>query len=572
MKQSYSLFTAALFIFSALNLAAQKPIELQLTKSKVYGNVSKVTEGRLLFYEEWGELKSKMDTKRVIWYDANGRRILSRGERVVSQYSYLPDGKLSRVSYSWASDPIGDELGILKPAVASDTYSYSSDGKLKSITFNDPLQDGHRSTDIRNALYYDNGLDYPYECEAEVADEAYHYSQTTKIVFSYAADGSYQVILCDANGRTLAKSGVSSDGHLVLNSWGLCEYNQSGRLLAWGGQAEANNGAAKWSYRLGYDKRENLVIESGREDLVKEVDKAPWLTESAKYYGADVFEYEYDDNGNWTKRTHYEIGYDGKKIEKYVWGRTIEYGKYLDLNAMAKGSDSLAEKNKAEETEYVVQRFKDNLLEREYFIQRFNTLDYETGKPIHDMDKIVSVYKQYQSALNEYQMNSDAWSKPEKKSKYKEIQTLGSQLYELADFNSYSNDANEQWYELLSLIWGIYMKPDDDINSNIYVALDALEKLSEIDDNLSFTRNSLMYYVFLIPTDNVLSEKGLTPGQEYKAHSSGLEMNTKAWTIDMLKLDHDFYADFNSKVYEFQYEFKETHNLNDNYLPKFNYR
>ena len=567
MKQSYLYLAFALFIFSALNLPAQRPIELQLTKSKVFGNVSKVAEGRLLLYEEWGEWKSKLDTTRVVWYDANGRRILSRGKSVVSQYSYLPDGKVSRISYSWASGPIGGELDYLKPAVASDTYSYTSDGKLKSITFNDPIQDGYRSTDIRNALYYDIGLDYPYECEAEVADEAYHYSQTTKIVFNYAADGSYQVILCDANGRTLAKSGVSSDGRLVLNTWGLCEYNQSGRLLAWGGQAEANNGAAKWSYRLGYDKRENLVIESGREDLVKEVDKAPWLTESAKYYGADVFDYEYDDKGNWIKRTHYEIGYGGKKIEKYVWGRIIEYGKYLDLNAMAQGSDSLAERNKAKESEYVIQCFKDLLYERE----SLNTTNYD-GDPVYDMDKIVPVYIQYQSALNDYQTHSDSWSKPEKKNRYKEIQTLGSQLYELAGINANNSYSNVQWYELLSLIWGMYMKPDDDIRSNIYVALDALEKLSEIQDNLSFARYSLMYYVFLIPTDDVLSEKGLTPGQAFKAHSSGLEMNTKAWTIDMLKLDHDFYADFSSKVQEFQYEFKETHNLNDNYLPKYNYR
>lgn len=567
MKQSFFLLTAALFIFSALNLAAQKPVELQLTKSKIYGNVSKVTEGRLMFYEEWGESKSKMYTNRVTWYDANGRRILSRGERVVSQYSYLPDGRISRVSYSWASGPIGEELEYLKPEVASDTYFYTSNGKLGSITFNDPIQDGYRSTDIRNALYYDNCLDYPYECEAGVADEAYQYSQTTKIVFNYAADGSYQVILCDADGKTRAKSGVSSDGRLVLNSWGLCEYDQSGRLLAWGGQAEANNGAAKWSYRLGYDKRENLVIESGKEDLVKEVDKAPWLTESAKYYGADVFEYEYDDKGNWTKRTHYEIDYGGKKNEKYVWGRTIEYGKYLDLNAKTKGGDSLAESNKAEESEYVTQRFKELLFERE----NLNTTDFN-GNPVHDMDKIVSVYIQYQSALNDYQMNSDAWPKSEKKNKYKEIQTLGSQLYELAGINGNDSYANEQWYKLLSLIWGMYMKPDDDISSNIYVALDALEKLSEINDNLSFTRYSLMYYAYLIPDNKVRSEKGLTPGQAYKAHSSGLEMNTKAWTIDMFKIDPNFYADFYSRVTEFQNEFKETHNLNDNYLPKFNYR
>ena len=102
MKQSYLYLAFALFIFSALNLPAQRPIELQLTKSKVFGNVSKVAEGRLLLYEEWGEWKSKLDTTRVVWYDANGRRILSRGKSVVSQYSYLPDGKVSRISYSWA--------------------------------------------------------------------------------------------------------------------------------------------------------------------------------------------------------------------------------------------------------------------------------------------------------------------------------------------------------------------------------------------------------------------------------------------------------------------------------------
>jgi len=552
----------AAFPFS-INLSAQMPVQIQLAKSELSGNVSKVVEGRLYEYEEWGETKYKMDTSKVSWYDASGRKVLSMGKRVVSRYSYNQDGKISKISYSprtsHSSNYFG-ELGTVLPATSADVYNYSAEGRLMSIDFKDPVEDGYRRHDIRSDLYYDNCIDVPYVCEADALEESSDYVYTVKIVFKYAPDGSYQVIMCDEEGASRRKTGVSSDGHLVVNSWGVCEYDDSGRLLSWGGEIVANNGVGKWSYMLGYDKKGNLAIKTGKEDLVRNVDKVPWLKESAKYYGATVYEYKVDASGNWTVCTEYDILRDGSKREKDSWGRIIEYDNFLDVKALAQSREDLVNKNKVAEADYVIDCFRN----RFFHDLELDVTDWE-GRPVYDIEKIVAAYMQYQQAMQDYQNNSDGWSKSEKREKYKEIQALGSQIYALAKISSTS-----EWYQWLAFIWSEYIKPEDDIHSNIYVAMDAVEKLFEINGKRSsITWNALMYLYFFLPDDGDLAQKGVVKGDFYKAHGSGLVMETKVWSKDMVtKLaDDDFMWNFTEKIKDFQREFKAENRLRDDYCP-----
>lgn len=570
MKKQFFLFVTFLFAFSCgFNLSAQKPVEVQLRKSDLFGHVSKVVEGRLFAYEEWGEMKYRMDTAKVSWYDASGRKILSMSDRVISSYSYRQDGKIESISYSPRSFREGKyfgELGHIMPSTNSDVYNYTPEGRLISIELRNPVVDGCIKSDLRTALYFDQCIDLPYMCEGSVED-SYDYDHLTKIIFKYDLDGSYQVFMCDETGATRGKINVSTNGRRVANSWGLCEYDASGRLLSWGGQMVANNGVGKWSYLLGYDKKGNLAIETGKEDLVRDVDAVPWLKESANYYGATVFEYMYDDQGNWTRRIEYEIMYEGKKREKQMWGRIIEYDNFLDVNALNQSSKDLIEKNKAAEAQYVRNCFKERFLDD---VGLYNT-DWE-NVPLYDIEKIVATYKQYQKAVQEYQKNSDGWSRGEKKTKYKEIQSLGSQLYALMDITPGSSRADSKWYQWLAVIWSEFIKSGDDIPSNYFVAMDAVEKLSEIEGKRSsIAWHAMMYFSFYLPTCEALSQRGLSKGQAYTAVMlSGLEMETKAWTKDMLPslADDDFMSELELKIQEYQREFKDYNKLRDDYYPR----
>ena len=572
MKKN-GLFLSILFVFyCSFILSAQKPVEIQLMKSDLFGNVSKVVEGRLFGYEEWGEMKYKMDTSKVSWYDASGRKVLSMSNNVVCRYSYRSDGKIESISYSprnirgtMRDGQCFGKLDLILPSICSDIYNYSPDGRLISIELRNPVIDGIRQYDLRSDLFYDRCIDAPYECEDFVFAECYPYEKTAKIIFKYAPDESYQVIMCDETGATLRKTEVSSDGHVVLNSWGVCEYDSSGRLHSWGGEIRANNGVGKWNYMLGYDSKGNLAIQTGKEDLVKDVDAVPWIKEGANYYGATVFEYKFDVQGNWTERIEYEIKYDGKKSEREMWGRIIEYNKYLDINKLDQLGEDVIEKNKAAEAQYVVLRFRDR------FLSDLNvfTTDVE-GNPIYDIEKIIATYKQYQKALQNYQKDLDGWSQSERKTKYKEIQTLGSQLYALMDITPNSSNTNRQWYSWLAVIWSEYIESGDAIPSNYYVALDAVEKLSEIEGNRSsIVYNALAYFFFYLLDDDALSRKGLAKGQAYKFNNAGLEMETKVWSVDMLLplADNDFPSDFELKIQEYQREFKEINKLRDDYYP-----
>ena len=570
MKQK-SLCLAVLLVFScAINLSAQKPVEVQLAKSKLSGNVSKVVEGRLYEYEEWGETKYKMDTLKVSWYDISGRKVLSMGKNVVSLFSYRPDGKIESISYSPRNSRSGDCFGKLEyllPVVSSDVYTYSSDGRLLSIVLNNPVdENGYKQTGMRSSLYYDQCIEVPYECEAEVLDECYAYERTARIVFKYESDGSYHSIMCDENGATIKKTGISSNGRLVVNNWGLCEYDASGRLLSWGGEVKANNGVAKWSYLLGYDKKGNLAIQTGKEDLVKDIDAVPWLKEAANYYGATVFEYKFDARDNWTECTEYEILYNGKKSKKKMWGRIIEYGNYLDIESLKQSGKNLAEKNKAAAAQYVINCFRNRFLDD----ADLNTTNWD-GVPLYDIEKITASYKQYQKAVQDYLKNSEVLSSKEKKAKYKEIQTLGSDVYALAGIDPDSRNANSRWYQWLAVIWSECIESEDEIPSNVYVALDAVEKISEINGKRSsIVWDAMMYFYFYLLDDNDLSLKGLTKGKTYKAHGAGLEMETKVWSRDMLLTlaDSDFSREFIFKIQDFEREFKANNNLRDDYLPQ----
>ena len=553
----------------AINLSAQKPVEVQLAKSKLSGNVSKVVEGQLYEYEEWGETKHRMDTLKVSWYDISGRKVLSMSKSVVSQFFYRSDGKIESISYSPRNSRSGNYFGKLEnllPATSSDKYTYSPDGRLLSIVLNNPVEDGYKRTWLRADLYHDQCIEVPYECEADVLKSSYEYEKTAKIIFKYEPDGSYYSIMCDEEGSTTSKTGISSNGRLVVNDWGLCEYDDSGRLLSWGGEVKANNGVGKWNYLLGYDKKGNLAIQTGKENLVKDLDAVPWLKEAANYYGATVFEYKFDAQDNWTERAEYEILYNGMKSKKRMWGRIIEYGNYLDIESLKQSGKSLAEKNKAAETQYVINCFRIRFLDD----AELDITNWE-GVPIYDIERITASYKQYQKAVQDYQENSEGQSKKERKAKYKEIQALGSEVYALAGINPDSRNADSKWYQWLAVIWSEYIESEDDIPSNIYVALDAIEKLSEIEGKRSLiVWDAMMYFYNYLLNDNDLSLKGLTKGQAYKAHGAGLEMGTKVWTRDMLLplADIDFLQQLNDKRKEFEREFKDKNNLRNDYLPR----
>ena len=534
-KKMKKFLLVAVFLVTAVQLFAEKPYKVQLGKTVLRGNVSKVVEGNIRFYEEWGEVKQRMDTMRVSLYDDNGRMILSIGRRAVSKYSYLSDGRVSKIDYFSKKNGPFEELPLMIDPKFTDLYEYEANGRIKSITLISPERGtGEYYGEVRSALYYDGLIGVPYEIEDCLGDDSYKYQyECSKIIYKYNSDDTYGVYVCNEQGKTIYKNDVLKDGQIVINSWGACAYDERGRLIEYGAQVVANNGAFSYHHYLGYNNKGDLAIESGKELGTKEIDIAPWLSTEYSYSGDRLFEYEYDAEGNWITRKEYEVVNRDIKKETGVYGRIIEYGNFFDLDALLKRQDNQVKAAIRAENEYVEQQFA------QLRPTRYDDLD---------MFKIVEKYKEYQGRSQEYANNSASWSRSEKKAKYKEIQLLGSELLSLANLRSYELG---EWYVLLAYIWGDFLGSTDKIASNYWVAMDALDAAEEARYSGSAIEDLRMKYNRKMPSSSSLEKLGLTEGQEFTAHCSGLETPTKVRIKDERLTEQ---ADFKEREFRSDYK------------------
>lgn len=503
------LMTTIVMAILAFPSFAQYAYQLQLQKTKLQGNVSKVIEGKLKYYEEWGEMKVKMDTVRISFYDKDGRRLVSFGSHnIVRKYSYQ-NGRISRIDYyrnGWEIGKINTTFPLFQNSECSDIYEYRDDGKLASITMTCPIdEDGILQTSIRESMYDEGYPDCIYDYEDRL-NNSWRSAHLSKIIYKYNSDGTYEVIGCDYQGKTVFKNAVKEKGTLVGNSWGVCIYDNDGRLQVFGDEWNADNGSVKYAIYLGYNKKGDLAIKSTREVGIKEIEIAPWLSATYSYSGDTVFEYEYDKNGNWIRRTEFETRADGKRKNELHFGRIIEYGNYIDLDALQKAKLDEFEAAKRAEDEYVKSRFA------QLIPVRFEGLEMET---------IVETYLLYEKCKQEYANNSESWSKSERKKKYQEIQALGSKIFSLAGIRETDTG---MWYLLLAYIWEDFLVSEDGVASNYWVALDALDA-AEKNGNRDY--NLMIKCQYMMPSSKELAKAGLRDGQAYIAHCSQIETPTK---------------------------------------------
>lgn len=293
-------------------------------KENIKGDVSCFTEMREWVVEEWGEEKYERDTLRRIFFNTKGNYEIqqfhegSGAEYVTKFFNNDDSGRVSFVEY-WEvmntlySDTGGSVIGHGSFSIplafkgrfqGRDSYEYDDNGRLKTISW---------ANDMYN--FRGNGA----------SDERFE-SSAVKDVYVYKQDG-YSIVICDRNGRTISKKEFSDNGRKMTQGAFTYIYDDDGHLLSYGGTIVAANGAASgWEY-YGYNNNGDLAIVTSRAEAIKEIDIAPWLANDYKYSGELVYEYEYDDQGNWIRRKEYKTTPRGKSLEKTLF-RQYEYGKY----------------------------------------------------------------------------------------------------------------------------------------------------------------------------------------------------------------------------------------------------
>jgi hypothetical protein len=347
-----SLITA-IFVLSSFPFFAKGQVALSdRQKENIKGDVSCITEMNEYYYEEWGETKRQLDTLRRIFFNQAGNYFIQQyydlDNHYVTKFYYRDeDGRLSHVDYRDVNREIRSEeyggrvvgLGSFSISLARngsylgrDSYEYDSDGRLKSITWENSERE-LRSTWAY--IYRGNGL----------RDENIDID-VVKNVYVYKPDG-FSIIYCDWEGRTIKRETYSDDGRMMTDNMYTYVLDDIGRRIAYGGSFVASNGIASGSVFYGYNKNGDLAIVTTRSEALKEVDNAPWLSTDYTYSGETIYEYEYDEHGNWVRRKEYETKYNGKSLQRVTF-RQYEYGKYdcVAQDTSSAASDLLEEARK----------------------------------------------------------------------------------------------------------------------------------------------------------------------------------------------------------------------------------
>jgi len=237
-------------------------------------------------FEQSGNLE-----KAIVWsYDLDNKlrfKIVSYYENdiIVRQEKYSPSGAL--ISYS--------------------EYSYNDDGKiLKQLSYNAEGVVNHK-----RIYSYENGL--------AVTEDLYSgETLSRRYVNEYDANGKRiarkrydingvldQERIYDMALNTYKEIGYNNDGEVVSRAFG--QYDEKGRIVK--STAYTMDGSIQTESGWIYDDNDLLI----KEELVVAGDNAEF-----------VYDYEFDEQGNWTSRTVSEI-VDGEPLKLETIVREIEY-------------------------------------------------------------------------------------------------------------------------------------------------------------------------------------------------------------------------------------------------------
>lgn len=367
-------FTVSCLVFMMATTVSFAQIDkgkTDLQKANLKGNVSTVIESKRTEEEKWGEIKVNLETLQIDYYDKNGYRTLSALQPwdnacILRRFNRDEKGKLLSVDYYEYDGSLNDHNYSFNQKAGHELYEYDADDNLKSITFE------NTNVDYRYTFSY--FVEYYYNERPEI--DVRRLYGFYKLIFRYNSPKNYTVIACDKDGNTLKRAIVSENGRKLDNDLGICALDQFGRMTSRGGAIVANNGAMSYSYFYGYNKQGDLVLESSKEEGIKQVDIAPWLAGQYKYTGDTVYEYSYDSNNNWTVKKVFKTrswGLDEEYSEARA--RSIEYGNFTTFDMPESQPEdnrvfSGAEKRQLDDIQLLIKNesYKDAFLMCYYFI------------------------------------------------------------------------------------------------------------------------------------------------------------------------------------------------------------
>ena len=298
-----------------------------LEKENLKGNVSCVIESKRWEEEKWGEIEVKLETIEIEYFDSNGFKMLTATKKqegqqdvgILRRFNRDEKGRLSSVNYYYHGGDINVKSYDFNILIGKEIHEYYPDGNLKSITFE------NTNDDYRSDFEYYVEYCYDERPEIDIRRELW----VKKIIYRYDAPLDYTVIVCDRDGNTMKTAKVSENGKRLTNDKGICSLDKNGNMISRGGSIVAGNGAVTYSYFYGYNKQGDLVLETGKEEGIKEVDNAPWLVNQYKFSGDMVYEYSYDSNDNWVVKKVFRTRVSGKEEDRSeARARTIKYGDY----------------------------------------------------------------------------------------------------------------------------------------------------------------------------------------------------------------------------------------------------
>lgn len=328
--KSYSLAIMLLTIPVLCFTAKAQPSLSDRQKEDIKGDVSSFIEFEAFEYEKWGEEIVELDTLRRIFFNRKGNYEIQQFHSHNADYYYtkfFTNDSLGRAIHvdSWHlnSDVYDDNSGrvighgslSLSLAIKGiydgrDIYEYDEEGRLKSLTYGSSIFS---------------------ECRGKGTKDEYNSNEIAKVVYRYEPNG-YTITYCDRSGRTRRKAVYTDKGRKMSDGSNTYTYDAKGHILSVGGSQVASNGGGAILEHYGYNKHGDLAIVSTRAVAVKEIELAPWLSSEYKYSGETVYEYEYDANGNWTRRREYKTTPRGKSLEQSLVRKYV-YGDYDSVSA-----------------------------------------------------------------------------------------------------------------------------------------------------------------------------------------------------------------------------------------------